>query len=70
MPRLGNKLKQEILPLSYTPRKFVSHPQNSYFYLVESDHRTMSPAMVEERVKVMVGAISHEAHPVDIDVFT
>lgn len=54
MPKLGNKLKQEILPLQYTPRKFVSHPQNSFFYLIEADHRVMSEAATEERIKVMV----------------
>lgn len=53
VPKLGSKLKQEILPLSYTPRKFVSHPQNSYFYLIESDHRAMSETMIEERVKAI-----------------
>jgi hypothetical protein len=29
----------------------------------------MSPAMIAERVKVMVGISSHEDHSIDIDVF-
>ncbi|KAF9010785.1 mono-functional DNA-alkylating methyl methanesulfonate N-term-domain-containing protein [Cyathus striatus] len=44
IPKLGMKLKQDSMPLSYTPRKFITHPDpsNSYFYMIESDHRVMS----------------------------
>ncbi|KAG8759915.1 pre-mRNA-splicing factor rse1 [Serendipita sp. 396] len=72
VPKLGSKLKQEILPLSYTPRKFVSHPQNSYFYLIEADHRTMSEPMIQDRVKVMEMSnekIDREALEIDSKTF-
>ncbi|KAI0916430.1 pre-mRNA-splicing factor rse1 [Taiwanofungus camphoratus] len=39
IPKLGTKLKQDAIPLSYTPRKFISHPSNGMFYLIEGDHR-------------------------------
>ncbi|KAH9985372.1 mono-functional DNA-alkylating methyl methanesulfonate N-term-domain-containing protein [Russula vinacea] len=41
--KLGTKLKQDALQLSYTPRKFTTHPDpgNNYFYLIESDHRVL-----------------------------
>lgn len=46
MPRLGTKLKQDVLPLSYTPRKMISHPTLPYFYVIESDNRTYGPAAI------------------------
>ncbi|KZT22240.1 hypothetical protein NEOLEDRAFT_1181118 [Neolentinus lepideus HHB14362 ss-1] len=42
IPKLGTKLKQDSIPLAYTPRKFISHPTNRFFYLIEGDHRTYS----------------------------
>lgn len=47
IPRLGTKLKQDSIPLSYTPRRFAAHPSAPFFYTVESDHRTYAPAAVE-----------------------
>ncbi len=41
VPRLGPKLMQTSMPLTYTPRKFVTHPFNQYFYMIEADHRVM-----------------------------
>ncbi|KAJ6476021.1 CPSF A subunit region-domain-containing protein [Mycena vitilis] len=43
IPKLGTKLKQDSMPLSYTPRKFITHPTNHYFYMIEGDHRVMGP---------------------------
>ncbi|KAH9839239.1 CPSF A subunit region-domain-containing protein [Rhodofomes roseus] len=44
IPKLGTKLKQDAIPLSYTPRKFIPHPTNGLFYLIEGDHRVRSDA--------------------------
>ncbi|KAK0225582.1 CPSF A subunit region-domain-containing protein [Armillaria fumosa] len=41
IPKLGTKLKADSIPLSYTPRKFITHPHNEYFYIIEADHRTL-----------------------------
>jgi splicing factor 3B subunit 3 len=38
--QLNNNLKQEIMPLSYTPRKFIQHPSRPVFYTLETDHNT------------------------------
>jgi hypothetical protein len=46
IPKLGEKLKQDLMPLTYTPRKFISHPYNTIFYVIESDHRTYGPKAV------------------------
>ncbi|EIM81285.1 uncharacterized protein STEHIDRAFT_86633 [Stereum hirsutum FP-91666 SS1] len=50
MPKLGTKLKQDSIPLSYTPRKFASHPSNSYFYIIEADHRVTGPDATAKKV--------------------
>ena len=47
IPKLGEKLKQDTTPLSYTPRKFISHPYHPVFYVVEADHRTYGPKTIE-----------------------
>ncbi|KDQ21634.1 hypothetical protein BOTBODRAFT_26066 [Botryobasidium botryosum FD-172 SS1] len=49
--KLGSKLKQDVIPLSYTPRKIAVHPSNKLFYVIESDHRAMSPEATEKRLK-------------------
>lgn len=51
IPKLGEKLKQDSTPLTYTPRKFISHPFNSVFYMIEADHRTYSKGAIERIVK-------------------
>jgi splicing factor 3B subunit 3 len=40
--------------LSYTPRKFISHPTNGYFYLIESDHRVMGEDAVAQKLDGLV----------------
>lgn len=47
IPKLGEKLKQDVTPLTYTPRKFVSYPYNNIFYTIETDHRTYAPAAIQ-----------------------
>lgn len=51
IPRLGTKLKQDSMPLSYTPRKFVSYPYNTVFYGIEADHRVWSAQAMEKAVE-------------------
>ncbi|KAI0786785.1 CPSF A subunit region-domain-containing protein [Abortiporus biennis] len=51
IPKLGTKLKQDAIPLEYTPRKFVSHPTSGLFYIIEGDHRVMGDAAVREHVE-------------------
>lgn len=48
-------MKQDAIPLSYTPRKFVAHPENHYFYLIEGDNRVYSDEVVAKRVEDLVG---------------
>lgn len=50
LPHLGAELKMETLPLSYTPRKMLVHPTNpGLFYILESDHRALSPWTIAQR---------------------
>ncbi|KIY70657.1 hypothetical protein CYLTODRAFT_419613 [Cylindrobasidium torrendii FP15055 ss-10] len=51
IPKLGQKLKSTSLPLSYTPRKMITHPTNEFFYIIEGDHRVVGDAEVQRRVQ-------------------
>lgn len=42
--KLDNNLLQESIPLAYTPRKLVRHPELPLFYVIESDNNVLSPA--------------------------
>ena len=52
--KLGSKLKQDVIPLDNTPRKFVAHPANGFFYLIESDHRAYSASAAEQELERLV----------------
>ncbi|KAJ9664691.1 pre-mRNA-splicing factor rse1 [Neophaeococcomyces mojaviensis] len=41
---LSRNLLQESIPLPYTPRKFIKHPEHNLFYVIESDNNTLAPA--------------------------
>ncbi|KAF8738189.1 hypothetical protein AX14_011604 [Amanita brunnescens Koide BX004] len=62
--KLGMKLKQDSISLSYTPRKFITHPSNPYFYLIEGDHRTVSAEASEKRL----AELRSKGKPVDEDM--
>ncbi|TYJ57480.1 pre-mRNA-splicing factor RSE1 [Cryptococcus floricola] len=47
IPKLGERLKQDSISLDYTPRKFISHPYNPVFYMIEADHRIYGPPAIE-----------------------
>lgn len=59
IPRLGTKLKQDSIPLSYTPRKFITHPHNGYFYLIEGDHRVMGEAASKQQLEKLVSYVAY-----------
>ncbi|MCJ1419428.1 pre-mRNA-splicing factor rse1 [Xylographa parallela] len=40
--KLGENLLQQVIPLTYTPRNFVRHPDQPLFYTIESDNNTLS----------------------------
>ena len=48
------KLKQDSMPLSYTPRKFITHPGNNYFYMIEGDHRVLSEDATAKKLQSLV----------------
>jgi len=49
-PRLGQKVQQTSIPLSYTPRKLLTSPYSRLLYTVESDHRTFGLPAMEKMV--------------------
>ncbi|EAU90941.1 pre-mRNA-splicing factor RSE1 [Coprinopsis cinerea okayama7 len=66
IPKLGSKLKQDTLPLSYTPRKLITHPENNYFYLIESDHRVYS----EEATKAKLDELQKKGKKIDEEIIS
>ncbi|XMA08632.1 hypothetical protein WAI453_001423 [Rhynchosporium graminicola] len=42
--KLTDNLLQETIPLTYTPRRFVRHPEHPLFYTIESDNNILAPA--------------------------
>ena len=54
VPKLGTKLKQDSMPLSYTPRKFITHPGNHYVYMIEGDHRVMGEVAANAKLQELV----------------
>lgn len=51
--KLENNLLQETIPLAYTPRKFVRHPEHPLFYVIQADNNVLSPTT---RQKLLEGA--------------
>ncbi|KIL68220.1 hypothetical protein M378DRAFT_158762 [Amanita muscaria Koide BX008] len=62
--KLGMKLKQDSIPLSYTPRKFITHPSNPFLYLIEADHRVVSTETAQKRL----AELRSKGKPIDEDV--
>jgi len=65
VPKLGTKLKQDSIPLLYTPRKFITHPTNHYFYMIEGDHRVWGEEAVNKKLQELVGILSLHLNKVD-----
>ncbi|KAG9508251.1 pre-mRNA-splicing factor rse1 [Fusarium musae] len=42
---LYDNMVRKSLPLTYTPRHFVKHPHEPYFYTVEADNNTLGPEL-------------------------
>ncbi|OIW33484.1 Pre-mRNA-splicing factor rse-1 [Coniochaeta ligniaria NRRL 30616] len=43
--KLGDNLIQKSIPLTYTPRRLVKHPDEPYFYTIESENNTLPPEL-------------------------
>ncbi|KAI0051028.1 hypothetical protein FA95DRAFT_1513146 [Auriscalpium vulgare] len=56
IPKLGTKLKQDSIPLSYTPRKMLVHPVNSHFYVIEADYRVLGDDAAAQKVQELRSA--------------
>lgn len=41
---LDNNMLQSSIPLTYTPRHMVKHPEQPLFYVIEADNNVLSPA--------------------------
>jgi hypothetical protein len=58
--KMGEKVKQDVVPRSYTPRRLAIHPSGRVVYTIEADHRTLS---ADAKQKLLQDKVSR---PVDI----
>ena len=65
--KLGNNLLQHSIPLAYTPRKFVRHPELPLFYVIESENNTLSSAAKQRLIdeSPLVNGDATELEPAD-----
>ncbi|KAK3380060.1 Pre-mRNA-splicing factor rse-1 [Lasiosphaeria ovina] len=42
---LGDNLIQKSVPLTYTPKQLVKHPEQLYFYTIEAENNTLPPEL-------------------------
>ncbi|SCV33543.1 related to splicing factor 3B subunit 3 (spliceosomal protein sap130) [Fusarium fujikuroi] len=42
---LSDKMVRKSISLTYTPRQFVKHPHEPYFYTIEADNNTLCPKL-------------------------
>ena len=66
--KLGNSLLQESIPLTYTPRKFIRHPEHPLFYTIESDNNTLASS-TRQRLVNNTNLVNGEAAVLPPDVF-
>ncbi|KAK3997241.1 Pre-mRNA-splicing factor rse1 [Cladorrhinum sp. PSN332] len=43
--KLGDNMIQKSIPLTHTPKRLVKHPEQPYFYAIESDNNTLPPEL-------------------------
>ncbi|KEZ42612.1 Pre-mRNA-splicing factor rse-1 [Scedosporium apiospermum] len=46
--KLGETLIQKSVPLTYTPKKLVKHPEHPILYTIEADNNTLPPELREQ----------------------
>ncbi|RMZ85025.1 hypothetical protein DV738_g144, partial [Chaetothyriales sp. CBS 135597] len=65
---LSKNLLQENIPLPYTPRKFVKHPDYPLFYIIEADNNVLSQAS-RQRLITESTAVNGDAVPLPPEEF-
>ncbi|KUI59851.1 Pre-mRNA-splicing factor rse1 [Cytospora mali] len=46
--KLSENMIQKSIPLTYTPKKLVKHPEQPYFYTIEADNNTLPPELRQQ----------------------
>jgi len=65
---LGKNLIQKSIPLKHTPKRLVKHPDQPYFYTIESDNNTLPPDLQAQLV-AQSSSVNGEAKVLPPDVF-
>jgi splicing factor 3B subunit 3 len=60
VPQLGDTLIQKSVPVTYTPKRLVRHPDQPYFYTIESENNALSPELIE-KLRSAPGVVNGDA---------
>ncbi|ROT40397.1 hypothetical protein SODALDRAFT_290612 [Sodiomyces alkalinus F11] len=60
MEKLGDTLTQKSIPLTYTPRRLLKHPDYPMFYTIEADNNTLPPELRAQLIADQ-GAVNGDA---------
>lgn len=58
---LSDNMVRKSISLTYTPRHFVKHPHEPYFYTIEADNNTLCPKLREQLLGVTESQYEEEA---------
>ncbi|AEO69296.1 uncharacterized protein THITE_2119532 [Thermothielavioides terrestris NRRL 8126] len=58
--KLGETMIQKSIPLTYTPKRLVKHPEQPYFYTIEADNNTLPPEL-RAQLLAQSGAVNGDA---------
>ncbi|KAK9480599.1 CPSF A subunit region-domain-containing protein [Lipomyces japonicus] len=63
--RLTENIKQDVIPLTYTPRRLVQHFTQPIFYVIQSDANTLSPFQRQALISNSRNQSDYEELPTD-----
>jgi len=66
--KLGDNLIQKSVPLTYTPKRLVKHPDQPYFYTIESDNNTL-PQELQAKLLADSSAVNGDARALPPEEF-
>ncbi|KAM7192535.1 Pre-mRNA-splicing factor rse1 [Rhypophila sp. PSN 637] len=66
--KLGGTLIQKSIPLSHTPKRLVKHPEQPYFYTIESDNNTLPPDL-QAQLLAQPNVVNGEAKALEPELF-
>lgn len=61
--KLSSNVQQDVIPLSYTPRRFTKHPDFPIYYIIESENNTLAPVTKKNLIEQASNGDAEELNP-------